>query len=114
MIHGLPGDEFLGEYIHPAKQRQLHEKLHKIQVSKNQRAGFFHLVANPLQMARHLCPVQARAVVMAEVIPLVHEVHFINDGHGMREIIFGIFRVAEGVLHPGGDGHNEVHGEKWN
>src|SRR6266849_1511770 len=108
VIHGLPRDKFFGKHIHSAKQSQLDEKLHKIQVPKDQGAGLSHLVANPLQMSRHLGPVQPRSVVMTEVVSFVHEVHLIKDGHGICKIIFGILRVTEGVLNPGGDCHDEV------
>src|SRR5208283_1630078 len=65
-------------------------------------------------MGWHLGPVQARSVVMTEVVSLVHEVHLIQDGHGISEIILGVFRVAEGMLNPCGDCHDEVHEEKRN
>ena len=100
VIHGLPRDKFLGKHIHSAQEGQLDEKLHKIQVPKDQGAGLSHLVANPLQMGRHLGPVQARSVVMTEVVSFVHEVHLIKDGHGICKIILGMFRVTEGVLNP--------------
>jgi len=100
VIHGLPGDKFLGQDIHSAKESQLDEKLHKIQVPKDQGAGLSHLVANTLQMGGHLGPVQARPVVMAEVVSFVHEVHLVKDGHGIYKIVSGMFRVTEGVLNP--------------
>lgn len=100
VIHGFPGDKFLGEDMHSAKESQLDEKLHKIQVAKDQGAGLSHLVANALQMSGHLGPVQAGSVVMTEVVPFVHEVHVIKDGHGIYKIILGMFRVTEGVLNP--------------
>src|ERR1700722_16877089 len=65
-------------------------------------------------MGRHLGPVQARSVVMTEVVSLVHEVHVVDDSHGIYKIVFGIFRVTEGVLNPRGDRHYGVHGEKRN
>src|SRR6266851_8915640 len=83
VIHGLPRDKFLGQHIHSTKESQLDEKLHKIQVPKDQGAGLSHLVANPLQMGGHLGPVQARSVVMTEVVSFVHEVHLIKNGHGI-------------------------------
>src|SRR5258707_14007603 len=100
VIRGLPRDKFLGKHIHSAKESQLDEKLHKIQVPKNQGAGLSHLVANPLQMGGHLGPVQARSVVMTEVVSFVHEVHLVKDGHGIYKIILGMFRVTEGMLNP--------------
>src|SRR5258708_33634369 len=33
VIHGVPWDKFLAKHIHSAKESQLEEKLHKIQVS---------------------------------------------------------------------------------
>src|ERR1700686_1530764 len=54
VIHGLPRDKFLSKHIHPAKESQLEEKLHEIQIAKDQGAGLPHLVANPLHMGRHL------------------------------------------------------------
>ena len=68
VIHGLPRDKFLGQDIHSAKESQLDEKLHKIQVPKDQGAGLSHLVANTLQMGGHLGPVQARSVVMTKTL----------------------------------------------
>ena len=114
MSHGLPGDKFLGKDIHSAEERQLDEKLHEIHVAEDQRAGLSHLVANAIQMGWHLSPVQAGSMVMAEVVPLVHEVHVIKDGHSIYKIIFGMLRITEGVLNPRGDRHDEVHGEKRN
>src|SRR5713226_5364162 len=114
VIHGLPRYKFLGKHIHSAKESQLDEKPHKIQVPKDQGAGLSHLVANPLKMGRHLGPVQGRSVVMTEVVSFVHEVHLIKDGHGIYKIILWMFRVTEGVLNPRGDCHDRVHGEKRN
>ena len=114
MIHGLPRDKFLGKHIHSAKESQLDEKLHKIQVPKDQGAGLSHLVVNPFQKGWHLGPVQAGSVVMTEVVSLVHEVHVIKDGHSICKIILGMFRVTEGVLNLRGNCHDEVHAEKRN
>jgi hypothetical protein len=75
--------------------------------SKNQGSGLSD--ANPLQMGRHLGPVQPRSVVMTEVVSLVHEVRLITERHGSCKIILGMFRITEGVLHPSGDCHNEIH-----
>src|SRR5580704_10453397 len=49
---------------------------------------------------------------MAEVVSLIHKIQLIKERHGIRKIVFGMFRVTEGVLHPCGDRHNEVHAEK--
>src|SRR5713226_1318965 len=114
VIHGLPRYKFLGKHIHSAKESQLDEKLHKIQVSKDQGAGLSHLVANTLEMDWHLGPVKAGTVVMAEVVPFVHEVHLIHNGHGISEIILRTFWVTESVLDPCGDGVDEIHAEKRN
>src|SRR5271168_1866520 len=59
--------------------------------------------------------VQCRpAVVMAEVVTLVHEIHFVIDGDGVGEVILGALRVVKSVLDPGGHGHDEIHDEKGN
>src|SRR6266403_2915006 len=114
VIHGLPGDKFLGKHIHSAKEGQLEEKSQKIQVPEDQRASLSHPVANPLEMDRHLGPVKAGTVVMAEVVSFVHEVHLIHNGHGISEIIFRTLRVTESVLDPCGDCVDEIHAEKRN
>jgi hypothetical protein len=44
--------------------------------------------------------VQARSVVMAKVITLVHEVHVVINGYGIYKIILGMFLIAEGMLNP--------------
>jgi hypothetical protein len=100
VIDGLPRDKFLGKHIHSAQDSQLDKQLHKIHVPKDQGAGLYHLVANALQMSRHLGPMQARSVVMTEVVTFVHEVHLVKDGYGIYKIILGMFRVTEGVLNP--------------
>jgi hypothetical protein len=51
---------------------------------------------------------------MAEVVPLVQEVHLISNRHGIRKIIQGIVWITESVLHPCGDCVDEIHAEKWN
>src|SRR6267142_786894 len=112
VIHGLPRDKFLGEHIHSAKEGQLQEKSHKIQVPEDQRAGLSHPVTNPLEVDWHLGPVKAGTVVMAEVVSLVQEVHLTHNGHGISEIIFRTFWVTEGVLDPCGDCVDEIHAEK--
>ncbi len=57
-------------------------------------------------------PVEAGAGVMAEVVAFVHEVDVVEDGDGAGEVVVGMLGIAEGMLHPGSDGHDEVHGEK--
>jgi hypothetical protein len=114
VIHGLPRDKFFGKHIQSAKESQLDEELHKIQVAKDQGARLSHFVANSFQMGGHLGPVQARAMVMTEVVAFVHEVYVIEDGYGIYKIIIGLIRITEGVLNPRCDGHYEVHGEKRN
>src|SRR6266566_800973 len=113
-IHGLPRDKFLGKHIHSAKEGQLDEKSHKIQVPEDQRASLSHPVADPLEMDWHLGPVEAGTVVMAEVVSLVHEVHLIHNGHGISEIILRTFWVTESVLDPCGDCVDKIHAEKRN
>src|SRR5260370_24306518 len=100
VIHGLPRDKFLGKDIHSAKDGQLDEKSHKIQIPEHQHASLSHPVANALEMDWHLGPVKAGTVVMAEVVSFVHKVHLIQNGHGISKIIFNMFWVAESVLHP--------------
>src|SRR5262249_34796500 len=51
---------------------------------------------------------------MTEVVSFVHEVDFIQNGHGMRKIILGMFRVIESVLDPCDDCGDEVHAKKRN
>src|SRR6202167_1158152 len=114
VIYGLQGDKFFGQYIHSAQDGQLEEKLHHIQVAEDQGAGIAHLVADAIEMRRHLGPVQAGTVVMAQVVAFVHEVQLVEERHGVCKIIFGMFRIAEGVLHPGGERHDEVHAEQGN
>src|SRR5260370_17054729 len=88
VIRGLPRDKFLGKDIHSAKESQLDEKLHKIQVPKDQGAGLSHFVAKALHMGGHLGPMQAGPVGMTEGVSLFHEVHFIETGHGINKLIF--------------------------
>src|ERR1700689_1076092 len=114
VIHGLPGDKLICEHIHSAQDGQLEEKLHHIQVAEDQGAGITHLVADAVEMGGHLGPVQAGTVVMAQVVAFVHEVQLVEERHGVCKIIFGMFRIAEGVLHPGGERHDEVHAEQGN
>src|ERR1700739_1301380 len=111
VIGGLPRDKFLGKHIHSAQDSQLDKQLHKIQVAKDQGAALSHLVADGLQMGRHLGPMQARSVVMTEVVSFVHEVHLIKDGYRIYKIILGMIRVTEGMMNPSGNRHDEVHGE---
>jgi hypothetical protein len=114
VIHGLPRDKFLGKHIRPAEEGQLDEKSHEIQVPEDQRPSLSHPVANPLEMDWHLGPVKASTVVMAEMVSFVHEVHLIDKGHRISEIIFRTFRVTESVLDPCGDCVDEIHAEKRN
>jgi hypothetical protein len=114
VIHGFPRDKFLCKHIHSAKEGQLEEKSHEIEVPEDQRASLSHPVAYPLEMDWHLGPVEASTVVMAEVVSFVHEVHLIDKGHGISEKIFGTFWVTESVLHPCGDCVDEIHAEKRN
>src|ERR1700691_5902617 len=114
VIHGLPGDKFFGQYIHSAQDGQLEEKLHHIQVAEDQGAGIAHFVADAVEMGGHLGPVQAGTVVMAQVVAFVHEVQLVEERNGICKIIFGMFRVAEGVLHPCGERHDEVHAQQRN
>src|SRR5271165_3569893 len=65
-------------------------------------------------MRWHLGPVKAGTVVMAEVVSLVHEVHLVHNRNGIYKIIFGMLWITEGVLHPCGDGIDEIHAQKWN
>src|SRR6266850_7038718 len=114
VIHGLPRDKFLGKHIHSAKEGQLEEKAHKVQVPEDQRASLSHSPANLLEMDWHVGPVKASAVVMTEVVSFVHEVHLTHNGHGISEIILRTFRVTESVLDPCGDCVDEIHAEKRN
>src|SRR5215510_14317661 len=114
VIHGLPWDKLVGQNIQSAKEGQLEEKSHKIQVPEDQRAGLSHPVANPLEMDWHLGPVKARTVVMTEVVTFVHEVQLIHNGHGIREIIIGAFWITISVLDPCGDCVDEIHAENRN
>src|SRR5207247_10870107 len=112
VIHGLPWDKFLGKHIHSAKEGQIDEKSHKIQVSEDQRASLSHPVVNALEMDWHLGPVKAGAVMMAEVVSFVHEVHLIHNGYGIGEIISRTFRVTESEQDPIGgsaDASNPAH-----
>src|SRR5258706_5405618 len=111
VIHGLPRDQSFGQHIQSAKDRQLEEKSHKIQVPEDQRPSLPHPVANPFEVGWHLAPVKPGAVVMAEVVSFVHEVHLIHHGYRIREIIFRTFRVTKSVLDPCGDCVDEIHRE---
>src|SRR3974377_1664862 len=51
---------------------------------------------------------------MAEGESFVHEVHLVYDGHRVRKIILRAFRIAESVLHPCGDGVDEIHAQNRN
>jgi hypothetical protein len=42
-------------------------------------------------MDRHLGPVKASTVVMAEMVSFVHEVHLMHKSHGIGEIILRTF-----------------------
>src|SRR5712671_1704213 len=69
---------------------------------------------NPLEMDRHLGPVQASSVVMTKVVSFVHEVDLIKNGYSMRKVVLGPFRVVKSVLDPCGYCRDEVHAEKRN
>src|SRR5262249_46836422 len=112
--HGLPRDEFPCKHIYSPKEGQIEEKSDKIQVAEDQRPGLSHLVANPLEMDRHLSPMQASSVVMTKMESFVHEVDFIKDRHGMRKVIPWMLRVMEGVLDPCSDSRDEVDAKKRN
>src|SRR5215468_3659677 len=114
MIHGLPGEQFLGKHIHSLKQSQLEKKTEEIQVLEHQRAGLLHPVANPLEMCRHLGPVKTGTMVMAKMITFIHEVDLVHDGHGICKIVVGTFWVTESVLNPCGNGIDKIHAKKRN
>src|SRR5277367_630447 len=114
VIHRLPRDKFLGQHIHSSKEGQLEKQSQKIQVAKHQGAGLSHPFTNPLELERHLGPVQASSVVMTQVVSFVHEVDLIKNGYRMRKVVFGLFRVVEGVLDPCDYCRDEVHAEKRN
>ena len=52
---------------------------------------------------------QARTVVMAEVVAFIHEVQLIKQRHGIRKKILGTFRIVESMLHPSSDRRDGVH-----
>src|SRR3974390_960949 len=114
MTHGIPRDKLLSKHIHPAQESQLDEKSEEIQITEDQRVRLSHPLPKPLKMDGHFAPMQTRAVVVAEVVSLVHKVHLIHDGNRIREIIIGPLRVTESVLNPCGDGINEIHAENGN
>lgn len=65
-------------------------------------------------MGRHFGPVKPSTVVMAEMVPFVHEVHLIYDRHRIREIVLGMIWITESVLDPCGNCIDEIHAEKRN